>query len=182
MPFSARTTIFTMWLLAAWSVAGDAYAQTAWHEDFEGPNISWRDVGGDARYRILGHQRLQGEAHSGKGCEWVKLESEGGSHIYLAQDVGRPRVIEELEPRLWIKSDRPGPQLAARIVLPRTRNPRTGQPVTTILIGRVYTEVGRWQQLRIAEISKLLTHKSISCECSLGQPLTTAKPISMPCC
>ena len=52
---------------------------------------------------------FKAKSHSGNSCEWVKLEGNGGSHVYLALDVGRATVIEELEPNVWIKSDRPGP-------------------------------------------------------------------------
>ena len=140
--------------LAAGRAAGPAAAgaQTAWHEGFEGPQTSWRDAGGDAQYRVLQHQRLQQDAHAGNGCEWLQIEGNGGSYVYFAHDVGRPRVIDELAPSVWIKSDRPGSQLAVRVVLPRTIDPRSGQPVATILAGASYTDVGRWQQLRLAGI------------------------------
>jgi hypothetical protein len=168
MPFLSRMSILAAWLLAVGSVAGTVFAQTAWREGFEGPTPSWQNVGGDARYRILQQQRIQGDAHSGKTCEWVKLEGEGGTHVYLAQDVGRPPVIEELAARVWIKSDRPGLQLAARIVLPRALDPRTGQPVTAVLLGDVYKDVGRWQPLQVAEVPKLLTRQVHVLRMNLG--------------
>ena len=87
-------------------------------------------------------------SHSGHGCEWLQLEGEGGSFVYFSHEIGRPRVYEELVPSVWVKSDRAGLQLAARIVLPRTADPRTGQPVATIIAGPSYSAVGRWQQLR----------------------------------
>ena len=57
---------------------------------------------------------------------------------------------------MWIKSDRPGLTLAARIVLPRTIDPRTGRALTTVLLGSGYSDVGRWQQLRVEGIPRLL--------------------------
>jgi len=156
MPFSARTTIAAL-LLTVLS-APEGRAQT-WHEGFETSQPSWRDAGGDARYRILQQERLRGDGHTGNGCEWLRLEAEGGTHIYLAHDVGRPSVIDELAPSVWVKSDRPGLQLAARIVLPRTTDPRTGRPVATILVGSSYNSTGRWQQLQISKIPRLLTRQ-----------------------
>jgi hypothetical protein len=155
MSSSARTTIVAA-LLAVLSVGRLAPAQT-WHEDFDGPQPSWRESESDARYRVLAHQRLQSEAHTGKGCEWLRLEADGGAHIYLAHDVGRPPVIGELAPSVWVKSDRPGMQIAARIVLPRTADPRTGGPLTTVVVGGSYNDVGRWQQLQLSGIPRLLT-------------------------
>jgi hypothetical protein len=160
MHFPARTTAAAM-LLALGAVAAIAYAQPApaWHEGFEGPEPSWRDAGGDARYRVVEHRRLQGDAHTGSGCEWLQVEADGGTNVYFAHEVGRPRVIDDLVPSVWIKSDRPGVQLAARIVLPRTIDPGTGRPVTTIISGSSYTDAGRWQQLRIEHVPHLLTRQ-----------------------
>ena len=148
MTFFARTHTAAL-LVAVLAIPAAAHAQTAWHEGFEGPQPSWRDAGGNAQYRVLQHQRLQGNAHTGNGCEWLQIEGDGGSHVYFAHDVGRPRIIDELAPSVWIKSDRPGPHLAVRVVLPRTIDPRSGRPVATILTGAAYTDVGRWQQLQL---------------------------------
>ena len=145
---------------AAGRVVGSAGGAQVWHEGFETSQPSWRNVGGDTRYRILGQARLQGESHSGNGCEWLRLESERGTRIYLAHDVGRPSVIEELAPSVWVKADRPGLQLAARIVLPRSVDPHTGRPVaTTIVAGGSYNATGRWQQLQLSDIPRLLTRQ-----------------------
>ena len=148
-------------LLALWGrgFRGTCAAGPVWHEGFEGPQPSWRDAGGDARYRVVEHRRLQGDAHAGSGCEWLRLEADGGSYVYFAHEIGRPRVIDDLVPSVWIKSDRPGAQLAARIVLPRSLDPHTGRPVTAIVTGSGYTDVGRWQQLRIEHIPRLLTRQ-----------------------
>ena len=97
-------------------------------------------------------------AHAGSGCEWLQIEA-AGSQVYFAHDVGRPRIIDELAPSVWIKSDRPGPHLAVRVVLPRTIDPRSGRPVATILVGAAYTDVGRWQQLQLGGIPALLTRQ-----------------------
>jgi hypothetical protein len=156
MPFPAKTILAAV-LLAVLS-ASPAPAQV-WHEGFETSQPSWRNVGGDTQYRILQQQRLQGESHSGNGCEWLRLESERGTAIYIAHDVGRPSVIDELLPSVWVKADRPGVQLAARIVLPRTPDRRTGRPVATIIVGGSYNATGRWQQLQLGDIPRLLARQ-----------------------
>ena len=127
--------------------------------DSRAAEISWRDAGGDAQYRILDHRRVQNEAHTGKGCEWLRLSANGGSYVHIAHDVGRPIVIDELMPSLWIKSDRSGMQLLARIVLPRTIDPKTGRPVSTLVAGTSYTDTGRWQELRITDMPRLLARQ-----------------------
>jgi hypothetical protein len=160
MNLSTRITAAAL-LLALGAAAGMAYAQPApgWREDFEGREPSWQRAGNDAEYRVVEHRRLQGDAHGGNGCEWLRLEAGGGSHVYFAHEVGRPRVIDDLTPSVWIRSDRPGMHLACRIVLPRTNDPHTGRPVTTIVTGSGYTDVGRWQELRIEQVPRLLTRQ-----------------------
>ena len=118
--------------------------------------ISWREAGSDAQYRMLDHRRVQNEAHTGNGCEWLRISANGGSYIYIAHDVGRPAVIDELMPSLWVKSDRSAVQMLARIVLPRTIDSKTGKPVTTLVAGTSYTDTGRWQELRITDMPRLL--------------------------
>ena len=157
MPFAAKATVAVL-LLAVLSAGGDVRAQS-WHEGFETSQPSWHEAGSDARFRLVRHERVRGDAHTGNGCEWLRIEAEAGSNIYFAHDVGRPPVIDELAPSVWVKSDRPGVQLAARIVLPRTTDPRTGRPVATIIAGESYSEVGHWQQLHLTDIPRLLTRQ-----------------------
>lgn len=133
-----------------------ALAQTAWHEGFEAGEPSWRDAGGDAQYRVLQHQLIQGDSHSGNGCEWLQIEGAGGSYVYFAHEIARPRIINELAPSVWVRSNRPGLQFAVRVVLPRAVNPNSGGKVTTILTGASYTQVGAWQQLQLTDLPRML--------------------------
>ncbi len=151
-----RLSIFALVIFAV--VLADCFdsntapAQELWREQFEGPTTSWHPAGGDARYRLLEHRRVQDVAKTGNSSEWIRLVGEGGTTAYFAHPVGKPRVIPDLAPSLWVRSDRPGLQLAARIVLPRTTDPRTGQPMSILLTGPGYAEVGRWQQLRLDDL------------------------------
>ncbi|MBN1394218.1 MAG: hypothetical protein JW959_04290 [Pirellulales bacterium] len=156
MPFSSNKTAVALLFAAVLATAADARA--AWREDFETPQASWSDAGGQkqGKYRILKHQRIQSDAHSDKGCEWLSIEADGGARIVLSHDVGRPPVIAELVPSVWVKSDRPGLQLAARLVLPRTIDKQTGRPVAAVVSGGSYSMVGRWQQLRLDDVPRLL--------------------------
>lgn len=139
---------------------GTLCAQSAWYEGFEGPQASWRDAGGSARYRVDAHQRIQGEAHTGRGCEWLRISGTMEGYVYFAHDVGHPRVIDELLPTVWVKADRSGIQLLVRVVLPRVRDPQTGVPLSPVVGGSSYTAVGRWQQLRIDGIPQRLTRQA----------------------
>ncbi len=131
-------------------------AQSAWYEGHEGASTSWQEAGGNVKYNIASHQRVSGEAHTGKGCEQIAIVGQNGTCVYFSHAVDNPCVIPELLPSVWVKSDRAGLQLLARVVLPRTEDPRTGRPVTTLVQGTSYSQVGRWQQLRIEQIPLLV--------------------------
>jgi len=121
----------------------------ALREEFEGPEPSWRDSGGDAQYKITSHERASGVAHGGRSCEQVRLVGNNGTYVYLSHDISPARIISELSLSVWIKADRPGLQILARVVIPRTKDPATGQPLTMLVSGSGYTQVGTWQQLRL---------------------------------
>jgi hypothetical protein len=142
--------------------------QSAWYEGFEGMDVSWRPASGDVRYRVLEHQRIGG-AHTGEKCEWFKISADGGTTLNVAHDVGHPRVIAELLPTVWIRADRPGLWMAANVVFPRTIDPRTNKPLVTTVMGEArYTEVGRWQQLRLTEMPKLVERQVRALRQQLG--------------
>ena len=79
--------------------------------------FTWRDVGGNAQYRLEFHDRVRGEAHTGDACERVAVQAGQGSYVYLAHDVGNPLVIDELLPTVWVRADRIGLQFLAQVVL-----------------------------------------------------------------
>src|SRR5205085_7017148 len=67
-----------------------------------------------------------------------------------------------------IKASRPGIQILARVVLPHTADPRSGQPLATMIRGDIYTAVGSWQQLRLLDTPQLLTRQVRVLRAELG--------------
>jgi len=173
---SALITLLTLVLLPSHSAAqglpaaGLAAAPAAargpvaaglpsWRQDFEGPVNSWTEAGGDAQYSLIAHQRVRGVAHGGQGSEWLQVAAQGGSTVLVAHDIGRPWVIDELRPSIWIFADRPGIQFFAEVTLPRTLDPRSGKPLTTQIFAAAYTTAGRWQQLEITDFPRMLARQ-----------------------
>ena len=156
---------FAACLLAAGTLAP---AQAAVREDFETPQTSWQPGDADLSYRLQGHQRITGDPHSGQGSELIQLTGGNGSYVYFAHDAGTARIVAELSPTVWVKANRPGIQLLARVVLPRTLDPRSGQPVATLIRGSSYSSVGTWQQLRISDTPQLLARQLRVLKVQLG--------------
>ncbi len=143
--------------LTAPAVSGGG--ESAWYESFEGPKPSWRVLGGDGQYAVRVHQRTDQASHTGRRSEWLQVWGNGGTFIHAEHPVGRARVIEDLRICVWVRADRPGIELLARIVLPATNDPRTGKPLATLVAGNSYRNVGRWQELRIDELPTLLARQ-----------------------
>ena len=134
-------------------------AQGANQEDFEGPQMSWRPAGSDARYQILDHRRVKDGGHSRPGCERISLATGNGTKILFSHPVPPASVIDELVASVWVKSDRPGVRILARVVLPRTNDPQSGRPITTLIAGSNSQPGTSWQQLRVENIPFLLARR-----------------------
>ncbi len=127
------------------------------HRDsFESAEPTWRLADADCGARITIHRRDFQTFHTGQASEQVSLLAQQGTYAYLAQDVPQARVIAEWTASLWVKADRVGLQLLARVVLPRSRDPQTGGPMTTLLRGDVYDRNGLWQRLAIGGAAQSL--------------------------
>ncbi len=118
-----------------------------WVDSFESDIPSWQLLLRENRTMVLKRERIQNESHNGKGSEKWQFVISKKTDIFLGHAIDFPWVIEELSPTLWVKSDRPGLVLGAQIVLPRTLNPETGRPLTFLVAGSKYTDVGDWQSL-----------------------------------
>ena len=143
-------------ILALASVPLAARGQGVLRDDFEGPEPVLRPAGGDGRHRVDVHERVETGPHSGRRCEHLQITGGGSTAIYYSYPIRPARVIGELALGLWVRADRPGPQLVARVVLPRSPHPTTGQPLTTLLRGTDYRQVGNWQLLRVDNLPRAL--------------------------
>ncbi|MCI0492759.1 MAG: hypothetical protein L0Z07_07465, partial [Planctomycetes bacterium] len=73
-----------------------------------------------------------------------------------ACSTARMPVLDELVVRIWVRSNRPGIQLAGRVVLPRSIDPKSRTAATAIVRGASYNRPEHWQQLALSDIPKLL--------------------------
>lgn len=143
-------------LLAAGLAVGLAVGSTvpvcADHRDsFESAQPTWRLAESDCEARIVVQRRDFQVYRSGAASEHVSLVANQGTYAFLILPIPQGRVLAEWTAALWVKADRTGPQLLARVVLPRTRDPQTGGPMTVLLRGDVYDRSGLWQQLTIRQ-------------------------------
>ena len=106
--------------------------------------MSWRLADFDGTAKLIVHERDFTSARSGEGCEHIRLRANQGTYAHLAHPVEPAPIIDELVPSIWVKANRPGLQVLARVVLPhrllttpesRMRGVRPVDVVTEIIDG-----------------------------------------------
>lgn len=151
-----RPTFFlivrAMLLLGIMALPCCAWAEVI--EDFETAVVTWQPMDADAPVSRLEHKRLAGDSHLGASSELIALRYGQGSYAYYGHAVTPARVIPDLQYSAWVKSNMAGLQIAARIVFPRSRDPRTGQPVTSRVLGDRSDQPDTWVQIGIRGIDQ----------------------------
>jgi hypothetical protein len=125
-------------------------------DSFESAQPTWQLADADCGARIAAQRRDFQVRHTGQASEHLSLVASQGTYAYLVHPLPQSRVLAEWTAALWVKADRTGLQLLARVVLPRTRDPQAGGPMTVLLRGDVYDRSGQWQQLTIRGADQLL--------------------------
>ena len=101
----------------------------------------WRTLHAEQGAKITAQQTLE------EGTTFtLHLPSEKAA-LVLGHAIDFPLVIEDLTPTLRLQSNQKGLAIGAQIVLPRTIHPQTQRPVTYIVPGTKYTNVGNWETL-----------------------------------
>ena len=137
-------------------------------DDFESSDVSWNLTSSDCNVQVLGHHRISQDAHSGLQSEGISVHADRGTYIFLSHAIGPARAITELKLAVWIKSDRTGLQLLARVVYPRTLDPQTRKPIVVWVRGTSYVKVGRWEQLQLDRIPTLIARQTRMLRSRLG--------------
>ncbi|MEW4563599.1 hypothetical protein AB1K70_13790 [Bremerella sp. JC770] len=128
-------------------------------EDFESATPSWKPSDADAPTSRLDHKRIVGNSHLGASSELIVLRFSQGTYAYYAHTISPARVVPDLSFSVWVHSDRPGIQFAAHVVFPRSRNPRTGQPITTLVHGDRSGQPDQWNQIGIRNIDQQVSNQ-----------------------
>ena len=124
---------------------------------FEGRDLFWTPGPADAPYKQIVHALTDETRHGGHQSECIELQAQQGTAIHYVHAIGRGPVTEELTASVWVKANRPGTQLLARVVLPHERDPKDlSRPLTALLRGDVYQTSGRWQRVELRQPQRLL--------------------------
>lgn len=143
---------FLACFVAMAGLAVPAHGQQLLQQGFEGKIPLWSPVGTAPGLKDLEHKITDELAHSGLRSELFRFQAEAGVPAQFTFEVGKAPVVNELTLGVWIKSNRPGTQLIARVVLPLERDPKQlDRPLTLLVPGDTYQLAGRWQQLLLRQ-------------------------------
>jgi hypothetical protein len=147
----AATAVLLLLVFAA------AYAQQMIQFGFEGRSPLWVPGRHDAGYKETLHELTDKTVHGGQLSETIQIEAEQGTYIHYTYNLGRAPVTDDLNISLWVRANRPGVQLLARVVFPKEWDPgNPGHPLTALLPGDRYQIVQHWQPLSLPRPVKLL--------------------------
>jgi len=124
--------------------------------DMDGPAPVLQPIEGGARFEIL-HQGIDRKTFRfGSGSERISLSCSAGNSALLAYQLPKAPVIEEFLVALWVMSNRPGVQLAAKVVLPRSINPETGLPYELLVRSSTISRGVGWEELTLTGLPTAL--------------------------
>src|SRR5262245_43265428 len=113
------------WMVVAafLSCAAPAVGQQVHRNGFEASKTIWVKAGADAGYDEVAHASTDQGAHDGQRAEYLHVSANQGNYIHYQYPVGKAPIGDDLIGKVWIKANRPGIQLLARVILPNERDP-----------------------------------------------------------
>jgi hypothetical protein len=120
-------------------------------DDMNGDRPAFRLLPAPAGVHIVQQSIEQGDGRFSE-AEHLALAVPAGSSAPLGYPLPLAPVVPELQLEAWAWCSRPGMQLAAMVVLPRSTDPKTGQPWQLLVRSDAPVDGGEWQQLTLGNI------------------------------
>lgn len=146
------------WILIAafFAVVPSARAQHMHRNGFEANKLSWSPGAADAINEVITHVSTDQGAHNGQRSEYIQLKAQQGKFIFYQYPIGKAPISDDLTGGVWLKANRPGLELMARIIIPSERDPKNLEaPMSTFIKADVYQNTGRWQRLSFTKPAEL---------------------------
>jgi hypothetical protein len=160
---------------AALALLGPAVAEQLVREGFEGTDPLWVKGNSDGTFNETAHRITDERPFRGNRCETIQVHVERANYVHYTYDTGRAAITDELRAGLWLRANRPGMQLLARVVLPHEPNPERIEEALTVLVrGDTYAQAGRWQRLDLSNPPKLLRDQQQLLRVQLKHDVNTA--------
>ena len=119
------------------------FGQQIHRNNFETNRTSWLKGSADVAFNETAHDMTDEVAHEGKRSEHIQTDAQQGSQINYYYPTANAPITDELTISVWVKSNHPGIQLMARVVLPREADPASLQDRLTTISARRCLPQGR---------------------------------------
>lgn len=147
-------------------------AQVVHRNTFEGPAPQWIKSNSDAPHEETAHALSDTGASEGARCEYIQLQVKPGNFIHYQYNVGKAPILEELNGSIYLKCNRPGVQLMARVVLPAEPDPSNlDNRLVTYIRGDTYRNAGRWQRLELSRTVQAAKQQQMLMQAHFKKPI-----------
>ncbi len=116
-------------------------------EGFEGETPLWQSEYLDTTIHLMAHDRSNRAIHGGRFSERFQFAADSGGQFYVSYRTPQIPLAADPNIGLWVRSNRAGVRIHARVVLPADVDPETKAPSFVLVPGTIYTETDRWQLL-----------------------------------
>ena len=158
-----------LWLFCALLICGLCSPVIAQYSDsFETSQTKWSLLKTDGRVVSTSHGHDTRVYRHGSQSEHIQLVSGLATFIHYRYVTPRVKLIDEINPSLWVRASRSPIQLIAKVVLPRSIDPQTGQPLEVLIRGDSYSTPLRWQKLTLTRIRTRLQNQLPSLRSQFG--------------
>ena len=169
--------LMAMILLAAGAVARTSGAavdapSAVIRDGFETSRTFWNQEHTDATINLLAHDRSSRAAHEGKTSEHIHFTAGIGSGFYFSYALPKVTVSDDLRVGLFVRSNRPGVQLYARVVLPSDIDPETREASFLLIPGTAYENVDRWQRVELLDMKPTMERQARILRSSTRRPVS----------
>jgi hypothetical protein len=123
----------------------------------------------NGQVELLEHAVVEDRPHSGQRAERLGIRVTSGDFALVEYTIDPTLIIEELEISAFVNASRPGTIIQAHVVLPREKDPKTDQPIVTLLSGTTYDANDRYRKLVISRLDKLLARQQQLLQNELGR-------------
>ena len=171
MPHARARTASLWFALILTGLGGDSPPQGILRDGFETERTAWRQEATDATIRLLAHERSERAAHEGKLSERFYFESGPGSALYYSYSTPKIPMNTRLQVALFVRSNRIGVALSARVILPNDMDPETHQPTFLTVPGTIYEEADRWRRLEINDFPAAVERQARILRASSKRPI-----------
>ncbi len=141
-------------------------------DGFETPRPVWNREQTDATITLQVHDRSDRAAHEGRTSEHFQFSAELGSGFYFSYPLPKVPVTDKLKSNLYVRANRAGIQLFARVVLPSDTDPQTNQPSFLLVPGSIYESVDRWERLEVSDLRVSLERQARVLRASTRRPVS----------